>query len=86
VIPIAMQFLFYASPVAYAVSAVPPSLRPLYTLNPTTGLLEAFRWSLLGQERVQLQPLLISVTAAVVLFLVGAFSFSRAEQQFADVI
>src|SRR4051812_14558758 len=49
VLPVLMQFWLYASPVAYAVAAVPPRFRAFYFLNPLTGLLEAFRWSLLGR-------------------------------------
>ena len=48
VLPVATQFLLYASPVGYALSAVPARWRDLFALNPLTGLLEGFRWSLLG--------------------------------------
>jgi lipopolysaccharide transport system permease protein len=49
-IPVLIQFLLYASPVGYAVSAVPQRFRVLYLLNPLSELLEAFRWSLLGRR------------------------------------
>src|SRR5437867_500864 len=47
ILPVLVPFLMYASPVGYAVSLVPERFRPVYWLNPLTGLLEAFRWSLL---------------------------------------
>src|SRR6185436_5205621 len=49
VLPVLVQFLMYASPVAYSVSAVPAKLHLFYTLNPLSGIMEGFRWSLLGK-------------------------------------
>jgi lipopolysaccharide transport system permease protein len=86
VVPVFIQFLLYASPVAYAVSAVPEEFRLFYFLNPLTGLLEAFRWAILGVGTVN--PMLLGYSAAVVLFVfaLGAFAFKRMERRFADVI
>jgi lipopolysaccharide transport system permease protein len=86
VIPILLQFLLYASPVAYSVKMVPARLRDLFMLNPIAGLLEAFRWSILGTGQPQLGHLAYSSIMAVVVFLFGAFWFAKMEQQFADVI
>src|SRR5207249_3721144 len=52
ILPVATQFLMYASPVAYSVTRVPASLHSLYFLNPLSGLLEAFRWSVIGEGTV----------------------------------
>lgn len=86
VLPVAVQFLMYASPVAYSVSAVPPHLRAFYDLNPLSGLLEAFRWSLLGRGDLNVAALGYSAAASILLFVGGAFSFKRMERKFADVI
>jgi lipopolysaccharide transport system permease protein len=86
VIPILMQFLLYASPVAYSAKMVPSHLRTVFMLNPIAGLLEAFRWSLLGTGHPNPGQVAYSSIMAVVVFLFGAFFFTRMEQQFADVI
>jgi lipopolysaccharide transport system permease protein len=86
VLPVAVQFALYASPVAYAVSAVPPQFRTLYFLNPLSGLLEAFRWSLLGTGHLQWGYVAYSGALAVLLLVGGAFAFKRMERKFADVI
>ncbi|HVM07311.1 MAG TPA: ABC transporter permease [Acidimicrobiales bacterium] len=86
VLPVAIQFALFASPVAYAVDAVPESARPFFDLNPLVGVLEAFRWSLLDVDAPSAGALAYSAIAAVVLFVVGAAWFTRVERQFADVI
>jgi len=86
VLPVITQFLLYASPVAYAVSAVPGHLRTVYFLNPISGLLEAFRWSLLGTGHLDPGITLYSVVMAAALFVAGALSFKKMERKFADVI
>ncbi|HLK58705.1 MAG TPA: ABC transporter permease [Chthonomonadaceae bacterium] len=86
ILPVATQFLMYASPVAYTVSKVPEALRSLYYLNPLAGLLEAFRWSLLGEGSVHWGYVGYATLFAIVVFLVGVYAFKRMERQFADVI
>lgn len=85
-LPPFMQFLLYASPVAYAASSVPASLRSIYYLNPLAALLEGFRWSILGTGQPQASALVYSVAVVIVVFLIGLFSFKRMERKFADVI
>jgi lipopolysaccharide transport system permease protein len=86
ILPVFLQILLYASPIAYAVSAVPEHLRPIYLINPLSSVLEAFRWSLLGVGSPT--PGTIAYAAAVsgTVFLLGTFSFKRMERRFADVI
>jgi lipopolysaccharide transport system permease protein len=86
VLPVLAQFLLYASPVAYAVSAVPGPLRPFYFLNPLSGLLEAFRWSLLGTGALHGGYTAYSAVFALVALFGGAFTFKKMEREFADVI
>ena len=85
-LPVAVQLLLYASPVAYALSAVPADARGVFTLNPLTGLLEAIRWSVLDTPKPSPQLLTYSVCVATLLFAIGLMAFSRMERQFADVI
>lgn len=86
ILPVVIQCLLYASPVAYAVTAVPPALRAFYYLNPLSAVLEAFRWSLLGTGELHPGPVAYSTLFAVAVFTAGAFAFKRMERRFADVI
>jgi lipopolysaccharide transport system permease protein len=86
VLPVFLQILLYASPVAYTVSMVPPDLRPFYTINPLSGVLECFRWCVLGLDAPPLRPLLYSAAVAATFLLIGLYAFKRMERKFADVI
>jgi len=86
VLPVLLQMLLYGSPVAYSVAAVPERYRPLYFLNPLSGLLEAFRWSLLGRGQLDWGYVVYSATCVVVCVVGGAFAFKKMERAFADVI
>jgi lipopolysaccharide transport system permease protein len=81
-----LTLVLYASPVAYAVSAVPERMRALYFLNPLASLLEGVRWSLLGNGTMPWTWAAYAAGAAVVVFVMGAFSFRKMERRFADVI
>lgn len=85
-IPVLTQILLYATPIAYSLSRVPSSALPWVKLNPLTGVMVGFRWSLLGTGRPDAFMVGWSAGVAVALFLVGAAVFSRMERQFADVI
>lgn len=86
VTPVVIQLLLYASPVAYAVAAVPERYQSLYYLNPLVALLEAFRWSLVGTDLPPASRLLASATVAVAVFVVGMVTLEKKERGFADVI
>ena len=86
VLPVLTQFLMYASPVAYALSAVPLHLRWLYHLNTLSTLLEGFRWSLLGVGHLETGAITYSALVSVGIFIWGAFAFKKMERNFADVI
>jgi lipopolysaccharide transport system permease protein len=86
VLPVAVQFLLFLSPVAYTLNSVPASTRTLYELNPLAGLLEGLRWSLLGTPRPSLGLALYSILSSVAIFVVGLLVFHRLERGFADVI
>lgn len=90
VLPVVTQFLLYGSPVAYslsfALSKVPKQYQFLYSMNPLTGLLDAFRWSLLGRGELQIGAVVYSLVATIALFVGGAFAFKKMERNFADVI
>lgn len=85
-IPFLIQFWMFASPVAYPLNLVPEKWRGLYALNPMSGVIEGFRWALLGTQVPNLWMFILS--SAVVLFLLfgGAVYFRKVEKTFADVV
>jgi lipopolysaccharide transport system permease protein len=85
IMPLLIQLLLFASPVAYRLDAVPHSLRWLYIANPATGLLEGFRWSTIGGSLSAI-AVIWSVVASCLACAVGLFVFGRWERSFADVI
>jgi lipopolysaccharide transport system permease protein len=80
-----LQIWLYASPIIYPISSVPERFRGLYFLNPMAGIVEAYRAVLLYQK-VPDSYLIVSIVTALVLFLIGYWSFKRVEAQFADVV
>jgi lipopolysaccharide transport system permease protein len=85
-IPFLTQFWLYASPVAYPVSLVPEKWRLLYSLNPMVGVIEGFRWTLLGTEAPAFGVIAVSAVMVIVLLSGGVVFFKRMERSFADVI
>jgi lipopolysaccharide transport system permease protein len=86
VIPFLVQSWMLATPIAYPSSLLPEFWRPFYALNPMVGVVEAFRWALLGADTAPGPMILVSSAAAVLLLISGAFIFRRMERTFADVI
>ncbi|MBI5352964.1 MAG: ABC transporter permease [Chloroflexi bacterium] len=85
VVPFMTLFWQYATPVAYSASLIPEKWRLLYGLNPMTGVVEGFRWALLGTGRVD-GMVMISVVIIVIILISGLAYFKRMEATFADVI
>jgi lipopolysaccharide transport system permease protein len=85
-IPFLIQLWMFASPVAYPVSIVPERWRLLYSLNPMAGVIEGFRWALLGNENFDAQVAAVSAFAVVILLVPAAIYFRKTERTFADII
>jgi lipopolysaccharide transport system permease protein len=85
VLPFLVQFWFFASPIAYSSEHITQPWRTLYGLNPMAGVIEGFRWAVLGQQP---PSALLYISAGVSLFflLTGLFYFRRVEKTFADLI
>ena len=86
VVPFLTQFWMYATPIAYSSSLIPEKWRWLYSLNPMTGVVEGFRWAILGKSSLDLFSLGISAGMVVVLLIGGLYYFKRMESSFADII
>ena len=84
-IPFLIQLGLFASPVVYSASLVPEPVRFLYGLNPMAGVIEGFRWALLGTDMPGTM-ILVSVGVVVMLLVSGAFYFRKMEQYYADVV
>jgi lipopolysaccharide transport system permease protein len=84
-ITLLVQLWLFLSPVAYPSSLVPDAWRPLYALNPLAGILDGFRWALLGGPWPG-RYLAISLAVAAALLASGLVYFQRVERRFADVI
>jgi lipopolysaccharide transport system permease protein len=87
IVPFLVQFGLFVSPIAFSTSDVPPQWRALYALNPMVGIIDGFRWSLLG-GRVGLDPQSVAISAAVTaaVLMLGLWYFRRVEHSFADRI
>lgn len=85
VIPFLIQLWLFASPVVYSSSLLPQKFQAVYGLNPMAGVIEGFRWALLGTEPPG-SLIAISVIIVIVILISGAFYFRRSEKTFADVI
>ena len=86
ILPVGVQFLLFASPVAYTLASVPEQARTLYALNPLAGLLEGMRWSLIDTARPSTFLIVYPLACSVVVLVAGLMVFSRMERHFADVI
>ena len=86
ILPVLTQFLLYASPIAYSAALIPAKYKLIFDMNPLTGLLEGFRWSLLGTAHPAWGTVGYAAAVSVVVFVLGAFSFKKMERKFADVI
>lgn len=87
VIPFIVQFGLYISPVGFSSSVVPPQWQFLYSLNPMVGVIDGFRWALLGQNiSINWTGLSISFAMTLFLFWTGILYFRKMEKSFADVI
>jgi lipopolysaccharide transport system permease protein len=85
-VPVLVQFLFYASPIAYPIPALPANIRPYFHLNPLADLLAGMRWSLLGATPPEPRWLVYGVVFTIVMLLIGLITFNRMERRFADVV
>lgn len=85
-LPFLTQVWMFATPVAYPLSMIPEKWRVVYSLNPMVGVIEGFRWSLLGTARPDLRAVGIAAAMISVALATGLIYFRKTERSFADVI
>ncbi|MDF0652875.1 MAG: ABC transporter permease [Nitrospira sp.] len=86
ILPFLTQLWLFATPIAYPSSLLSEPWRTLYSINPMVGVVEGFRWALLGTKTAPGPMLIVSSLAALALLVGGAFYFRRLEKTFADVV
>lgn len=86
IIPFVVQFGLYLSPVGFGSSEVPEKWRLLYSLNPMVGVIDGFRWAILGDSNLYWPGLWVSIFAVILMIISGIWYFRRTERTFADVI
>jgi lipopolysaccharide transport system permease protein len=86
VVPFITQFWLFATPIAYPSSLLSQPWRTIYGLNPMVGVVEGFRWALLGTNTAPGPIIAVSSAAALVILVTGAFYFRRMERTFADIV
>ncbi len=85
-LPFLIQVWMYASPIVYPLSLVPQKWQALYSLNPMVGIIEGFRWALLGTHSPNMVAIGISAAVTLVVLVAGTVFFKKMERTFADVI
>jgi lipopolysaccharide transport system permease protein len=85
-LPFLTQVWMLATPVAYSLSIVPAAYRPWYALNPMVGVIEGFRWALLGKAAPDPSTVGVSLGMVVVILAGGLWYFRRTERTFADIV
>ena len=87
IIPFVVQFGLYISPVGFSSNIVPEKWRLLYSLNPMVGVIDGFRWAILGGDtQIYLPGILLSMLLITVMVITGIMYFRKTEKTFADVI
>lgn len=85
-VPFVIQIWMFLSPVVYPVSMIPEKFRWIYSLNPMVGVIEGFRWALLGKASPNFAVMAVSGVVVLVILIVGLIFFRNMERTFADVV
>jgi len=86
IVPFVTQFWMLATPIGYPSSLLHEPWRTVYGLNPMVGVVEGFRWALLGTNTAPGPIIAVSAAAAIIILVTGAFYFRRMEKTFADIV
>jgi len=87
IVPFIVQLGLYISPVGFSSSVIPEKYRLLYSLNPMVGVIDGFRWSILGDNsNIYIPGFILSLFVAVIFLIIGLMKFRKMEKAFADII
>lgn len=85
-VPFLVQIWMFATPIAYSSSLLPEPWRTVYGLNPMAGVVEGFRWALLGTQNTPGRMMIASAVVAILMLVFGAYYFRRMERTFSDTV
>jgi len=87
IVPFVVQFGLYVSPVGFSSNVIPEKWRLLYSINPMVGVIDGFRWSIIGGEsQIYFPGLMLSIGLIIFLLIFGIWYFRKMEKTFADII
>ena len=87
IVPFVVQFGLYASPVGFSSDVIPDKWRLLYSINPMVGVIDGFRWCIIGQDISIYKPgFIISIILTILILIIGIIYFRKTEKTFADRI
>ena len=86
IVPFIVQLGLFISPVGFSSSVIPEKFRLLYSLNPMVGVIDGFRWSILGDTNIYIPGFILSIFIAVFFLIMGLIKFRKMEKSFADII
>lgn len=86
IIPFALSVMQYACPVSYSINSIPEKYRLIYSLNPATGLISAFKWCVIDDMTFDFFSFLVAIAWIVVLSVLGIIMFRKAERNFVDIV
>ena len=86
IVPFIVQFGLYVSPVGFSSNIIPEKWRLIYSMNPIVGVIDGFRWSILGNIELYLPGFVLSLIVVGVVFITGLVFFRKTEKTFADII
>jgi lipopolysaccharide transport system permease protein len=87
IVPFIVQFGLYISPVGFSSAIIPEKWRMIYSLNPMVGVIDGFRWAVLGRDVIFYVPgLILSIGLVMMFFVTGIWYFRKTERTFADII
>jgi homopolymeric O-antigen transport system permease protein len=86
IVPFLVQAWMFATPIAYPSSLLKGHWKIVYALNPMVGVIEGFRWALLGTDTAPEKMILVSAIVSVIILITGAYYFKRVERNFADIV
>jgi lipopolysaccharide transport system permease protein len=87
IVPFIVQFGLYVSPVGFSSSTIPEKWRLLYSLNPMVGVIDGFRWAILGgNTKIYLPGFILSIFVSLFFLYLGIRTFRKMERIFTDVV
>lgn len=86
IVPFIVQFGLYISPVGFSSAVIPEQWRLLYSVNPMVGVIDGFRWSIIGNTQIYWPGMILSLLLVSLVFIFGLLYFRKTERTFADII